>query len=122
MRRSYQEQAAKGYMTLEELGAALQELDESRKTAERELAAIKGRRERIEQLEQDKDTLLQEYAEVAPEAMEALAPEERHSVYKMLRLEVLVHPDEALEVSGAFGKDPSFSHLELIPEQPARLY
>ena len=122
MRRSYQEQAAKGYMTLEELGAALQELDESRKTAERELAAIKGRRERIEQLERDKDTLLQQYAEVAPEAMDALTPEERHSVYKMLRLEVLVHPNETLEVSGAFGKDPAFSHLELVPRRhPAQV-
>jgi hypothetical protein len=91
-------------MTLEELGAVLQELEESRKTAVRELAAIKGRQERIEQLERDKDTLLQQYTEVAPEAVDALAPEERHSVYKMLRLEVLVHPDETLEVSGAFPK------------------
>src|ERR671933_276103 len=47
--------------------------------------------------------------------MDALTPEERHSVYKMLRLEVLVHPDETLEVSGAFGQDPTFSHLDLIP-------
>jgi hypothetical protein len=34
-----------------------------------------------------------------------LGPEERHHVYKMLRLRVLVHKDTTLEVSGAFGDD-----------------
>jgi hypothetical protein len=37
MRRGYQEQAAKRHMTFDELGAALSELEESRKSAEREL-------------------------------------------------------------------------------------
>jgi site-specific DNA recombinase len=37
MRRGYQEQAAKGYMTFDELGAALSALEETCKSAEREL-------------------------------------------------------------------------------------
>jgi hypothetical protein len=36
-----------------------------------------------------------------PEALDALTAEERHRIYKMLRLEVLAHPDTSLEVSGA---------------------
>ena len=36
-----------------------------------------------------------------PESLDALASEERHQLYKMLRLEVVTHPDKSLEVSGA---------------------
>jgi hypothetical protein len=40
-------------------------------------------------------------AGVVPEDLDALAPEERHKLYKMLRLEVRAYPDESLEASGA---------------------
>jgi site-specific DNA recombinase len=101
MRRGYQEQAAKGYMTLDELGAALGELDETRKTAERELADLESRREHIAQMERDRDAVLEHYAKIAPEALDSLAPEERHTFYKMLRLTVVVRPDGTPEVSWA---------------------
>jgi hypothetical protein len=114
MRRGYQEQAAKGLMNLDELGEALRGLEEDRKAAEKGLEAVKRRQERIEQLERDKDTLLRQYAAVAPEALDSLTPTERCHVYKMLRLDVLVHPDEHLEVSGAFGAKPLFSNQETV--------
>lgn len=38
---------------------------------------------------------------MTPDALDTLTPEERHHVYKMLRLRVVVHLDGALEVSGA---------------------
>jgi hypothetical protein len=114
MRRGYQEQAAKGLMTLDELGAALGDLGESRRTAEQELEAIKGRQVRIEQLERDKDALLQQYSDVVPEALDALTAEERHHAYTMLQLDVLIHPDQGLEVSGAFAEGPLFSNYELV--------
>jgi len=114
MRRGYQEQAAKGLMTLDELGAALGDLGESRRTAEQELEAIKGRQARIEQLERDKDALLQQYSDVAPEALDALTAEERHHAYTLLQLDVLIYPDEGLEVSGAFAEGPLFSNYELV--------
>ena len=44
MRRGYQEQAAKGLMTFDELGEALRDLEEDRKAAERGLEAAKGLR------------------------------------------------------------------------------
>ena len=34
-------------------------------------------------------------------ATDALTPEERHQLYKMLRLKVVAYPDQSLEVSGA---------------------
>ena len=41
------------------------------------------------------------YASAVPGSLDDLVPEERHQVYKMLRLEVLAFPDKSLEVSGA---------------------
>jgi hypothetical protein len=101
-------------MTLNELDEALRDLEQSRKTAEQELEAAKNRRGRIEQLEQDKNALLRQYLDVAPEALNALTPEQRHHVYKLLRLDAFVHPDEHLEVSGTFGREPSFSNQEMV--------
>jgi hypothetical protein len=115
MRRGFQEQAARGYMTFEELGAALDDLEKTRKTAERELAALQSRRETLEQLELDKEALLEHYARIAPEALDSLTLEERHRLYKMLRLEVSVRPDSSLEVSGVFGESVTLSNSELVP-------
>ncbi len=115
MRRGFQEQAARGYMTLDELGSALDELEETRRTAERELAAVQSRREALEQLELDKEALLEHYARVAPEAIDSLTLEERHRLYKMLRLEVFVRPDSSLEIRGVFGEGTSLSNPELVP-------
>jgi hypothetical protein len=35
-----------------------------------------------------------------PEMIDALEPEERHRVYRMMRLEVHLTPDGSLEISG----------------------
>ncbi len=59
MRSGYQELAAKGLMSHEELGERLGQLGETRKTAERELEAVRERQERVEKLERDKDILLE---------------------------------------------------------------
>ena len=45
-------------MTLAELGDALEELENARKTAEMELAALRHAQERIGELEEDRDALL----------------------------------------------------------------
>src|SRR5215218_1991569 len=82
MRRGYQEQAAKGYMTFDELGAALSDLEETRKNFERELQSVRNRLERVEQLKRDKDVLREDYFGIAPDALDSLTPEERHDIYK----------------------------------------
>src|SRR5918993_1683668 len=102
-RRGYLRLAAKGVLTDEELDEALAELEETRETAEKELRTISARRETLEKLERDKEALLEYYARMTPDALDALEPEERHQVYKMLRITVEVCADVSLEVSGVLG-------------------
>ncbi len=73
LREGYQDQQAAGLMTLEELGAKLRRLEETRRTAERELAAIGDSLRRSEELEADRDALLESYADVVPGALNELS-------------------------------------------------
>ena len=62
-----------------------------------------------------RDVLLVRCAAIAPEALNSLIPEERHRLYKMLRINVIVQPDTTLEVSGVFGEGLSVSNQGLVP-------
>jgi hypothetical protein len=95
--------AAKGLMTDEELDKALVELDETHETARRELQSLAQRREKIIELERDRDALLDSYVGMVPEALDSLTPQERHQIYKVLRLRVVAGPNGEVEASGAFG-------------------
>jgi site-specific DNA recombinase len=99
-RSRYQDMAAEGHITFGELGAKLRELAAARATAERELEDLKARRSRLEDLERDKETLLEEYAGLLPEELDRLTGEERHQVYRMLRIQAFVFPNGDLEVRG----------------------
>jgi len=103
MRRGYQEIAAKGLMTLDELSARLNRLENARATALRELDAIKDRRESKEELERGRDAIFGTYASVALGVLESLEPEQRHRLYRTLRLDVLVGVDGNLNGSIAGG-------------------
>jgi site-specific DNA recombinase len=100
-----QDLAIEGLLTPEELRERLRHLEEVRRTAEEKLAALRECEERLQALERDRDALLKSYAKLVPEALDTLEAEERHRVYKMLRLSTLAHPDGTLEVSGAIGED-----------------
>jgi site-specific DNA recombinase len=104
-RASFQDMAAEGLTTFDELRTKLAALEETRQTARRELATLEGRSERLRALERDRDALLENYAEIMPEALDTLEPEERHCVYKMLRLKTVAFPEGTLEVSGALRED-----------------
>jgi len=67
----------------------------------------------LKALELDRDVLLERYAALAPEALDRLIPEERHRLYKLLRITVIVQPDTTLEVSVAFGEGLSVSNQGL---------
>ena len=101
-RSAYQDQQAEGLITLDELRSKLAALGETRGMARRELAILKEHRERIEHLEQDAHALLEHYASMVPEALDGLAPQERHRVYKMMRLKVAMYADGLAEVTGVF--------------------
>ena len=104
-RSSFQDMAAEGLITFDELRTKLAALEETGQTAQRELAALEGRTERLRTLKRDREALLHNYAEMIPDALSALEPEERHRVYNMLRLRAVAFPDGALEVSGALGEE-----------------
>jgi site-specific DNA recombinase len=99
-RTAYQDQQAAGLMTLDELGSRLAELEDARRTAEVELAKFRSSQEEIGALEADADALLAAYEQVTPDHLDALDAEEHHRVYRMMRLEVLAHPDGSLEAQG----------------------
>lgn len=86
-RRGYQRFAAKGLMT-----------DRARWNLE----SFSQRREKIVEPERDKDALLDSYAGMVPEALDSLAPKERHQIYKMLRLRVIAGADTKIRATGAF--------------------
>ena len=55
-------------------------------------------------MERDRDALLDNYARMASEALNVLAPEERHQVYGILRLQAAMMMDGTLGISGTFGE------------------
>ena len=79
-RTKYQEMAASALITLDELRSRLSELEETRRTAESELAALRNHQEHVRQMEQDRDALLESHMRIAPEALESLAPKERRQL------------------------------------------
>ena len=103
-RSRYQDMSAEGLITFEELGEKLLVLEGARKTAERELEALKSKRDRITELEQDRDALLDSLMQIGSQALDILTPDEKHQLYRILRLEVVVREDRTPEVSGAFGE------------------
>jgi hypothetical protein len=121
MRSGYQDLAARGLLTYEELEEKLAALEETRATAQRELEALRGRRERLEDLKRDRDALLEAYANVTAEALEELSPEERNKLYKMLKLRVVVGDDGTPEVTGMFcelelpDEDETFENKNDVP-------
>ena len=104
-RDGYLELAAEGFLDRDELRGKLAALDETRETAERELRTLEGRSRLLENLEREKDTIIERYAGLVPDALEEFSPRERHQVYRMLHLRVVAHPDDKLEVSGAFSSE-----------------
>ena len=113
-RRSYIKLAARGTITDLELDEALGELEETRAAAKRELAILRNQQEALKALESDRDVLLEHYAAIASEALDSLIPQERHRLYKLLRITVIVQPDTTLEVSGVFGEGLSVSSQGLV--------
>ena len=115
-RASFQDMAAEGLITFDELRTKLAALEETRQLARRELASLQGQRDRLQELERDKTALLEHYSAMVPEGLDALSPEERHRVYKMLRLKVNVQPSGILEVSGTFGEGLELRGGEPTPQ------
>jgi hypothetical protein len=98
----FQDMAAEGLITFEQLRTKLASQEEARKTAERELEALSRISERVEQLERDRGALMNGYAGAIPQRLDSLGPEGRHRLYKTLKLEFVADPEENLEATGVF--------------------
>jgi hypothetical protein len=68
------------------------------------------RTEHLAQLERDRDGLLESYADLVPEAIDALGSAERHRAYRIIGLEVHLASNGSFELSGDV---MSFSKLEI---------
>jgi len=99
-----QDMVIEGLLDYDGLRAKLAGLDETRKMAERELETLKDKRERIAELEQDRDAMLLHLESTAPDALDALTPEEKQEFYRILRLRVVAGKDGVPEVSFASGE------------------
>lgn len=119
-RANFHDMAAEGLITFDELRTKVSALEETRQLARRELDAVHDQRERLRELERDKKTFLEHYAGMVPKGLDALSPDERHRVCKMLGLRVTVQPSGVLEVGGTFGEGQLLSELEPISASGAR--
>jgi len=107
-----QDLAIEGLLNHDELRSRLADLEDECVMAKRELEALSKQWEKIVELERDRDGLLEFYAGMLPEALDALEPEERHQVYKMLRLRVAVGTEGGIEVKGTLGEGLGVCNLE----------
>ncbi len=64
-------------MTDEDLDQAISELEESRRAVKRELEALEGRRKVVDDLERDRDAILESYARMVRGELGTLPPEDR---------------------------------------------
>jgi site-specific DNA recombinase len=99
LRRAYQDQQAEGLMTLEELAARLEELDDTGKVLEAELASLERSQQKAKELENDRDALVASLSASIPEALDNLTGEEINTVYRKLRLR-LIPSEEGYEATG----------------------
>jgi hypothetical protein len=103
-RSGLQDMAVEGHISADEPWIKLGGLEETRKVAQRGLDLLASRPERFEAFERDKEAILESCERMAPEALDALAPEVRHQFYRMLRLRVVVEPDGATQISMALNE------------------
>ncbi len=87
-RARYQEMAAEELISFSDLKDRLATLDASEEATKAALGALETKRERLSSLERDREALASLYAGAVPEKLDALGPEERRSVYRMLGLRV----------------------------------
>ena len=114
-RARFQDMAADGLIDFEELRAKLAALEETRETARKELEILEGRREELAELEHDCEALMERYTGTVSEDIDLLSSEERHHVYKLLKLRVDLGTDGTLEVSGVWVEVPKVCKTEHTP-------
>nr|MBA3951363.1 recombinase zinc beta ribbon domain-containing protein [Rubrobacter sp.] len=96
-----QDLAIEGLVSKEQLRQKVEALGAKREQAKQELGALEDRRGRLEQLERDRRAMLSLYAQGLMGAFDHFPAEDRHGVYKKLKLRALAHQDGMLELAGS---------------------
>lgn len=94
-----------GDITTEQYRTKNAGLVESKQAAEGRLIEVRLRRGRLTEIERDKEALLAHYAGLIPRNLDTLEPEERRTIYRMMRLTVLAAPDGSLTAEWGFCND-----------------
>jgi hypothetical protein len=76
------------------------------------LETLKSRKEEVEELERDRDALLESYAGMVPEGLEEFGPKERRWVYKLIRLNIFA------DAGGNLTATWMFTRASVIQEHP----
>ena len=85
-----------GDISTEQFRAKRAALQEAKEYATTGLEGARSRRSRLEDFERDKEALLEYHARLVPEDLDELTPEQRRTLYRMMRLTVLATPDGEL--------------------------
>jgi hypothetical protein len=114
-----QDLAIEGLLGHDELRAKLTALEETRETVQRELQALRGLQEEVEELERERDALVASWADAVPEDLDRLTSEQRNELYRRLRLEITPR-EEGYEVLGPFctSEPLSFSRSPITAPTP----
>jgi len=99
-RSGFQDMAAEGLITFHELREKLEALSRDHERAKAELETIADRGRKLKALERDASEILGSYASTIPNQLEALGPEERHRVYKLLKLRAEAQRDGSVKMRG----------------------
>ena len=99
-RAAFQDMAAEGLISFGELRAKLAGLDEVRGAAEAEVEKLRGARERLEFMEQERDYVLGELARVSNGAGEDMTPDDKARQYRGMGLKALADREGNVELTG----------------------
>jgi hypothetical protein len=80
-----------GKLEVDRYESRISRIKQSRRTIQDEIERINNRFVYIERLKHDRDELFSHYSQIVPEGLDALEPNERNRVYKMLGLTVLAY-------------------------------
>lgn len=99
-RAAFQDMAAEGLIPFGELRAKLTGLDDVRGAAEAEVEKLRGARERLEFLKQERDYVLGELARVSNGAGEDMTPDDKAAQYRGMSLKALADQEGNVELTG----------------------
>ncbi len=97
-RSRYQDMAAEGLIDFDELRAKLDALETDRKTAARELKAVRDKAEQLASLKLKTDALIEAYSRKARLGLDLYTPQDRFDAYKALGAKLIAHPDGTREL------------------------